>query len=248
MSCGAFGMPSILSATFPSLNSMIVGSASTLYFEAMLGYFSVFIFCVGGRRRVVLACEAVFARETCWWELFCRLFGFWFSDERGGGGWKGGKGGGGTTQTENGIDGDPPPASPCPCPRPPRLWARRRARASGTARTTWRRSPRARARAIARSCRRKTRTFPSSRESRTHPRDASNRQIFSVGGVRARRRRGFAGRGSRRARARSRRLRRGRGTPSRWETGGSLALEGALGRRRAWRSESRFRHSSKFRS
>lgn len=247
MSCGAFGMPSILSATFPSLNSMIVGSASTLYFEAMLGYFSVFIFCVGGRRRVVLACEAVFARETCW-ELFCRLFGFWFSDERGGGGWKGGKGGGGTTQTENGIDGDPPPASPCPCPRPPRLWARRRARASGTARTTWRRSPRARARAIARSCRRKTRTFPSSRESRTHPRDASNRQIFSVGGVRARRRRGFAGRGSRRARARSRRLRRGRGTPSRWETGGSLDLEGALGRRRAWRSESRFRHSSKFRS
>ena len=53
MSCGAFGMPSILSATFPSLNSMIVGSASTLYFEAMLGYFSVFIFCAGGRRRVV---------------------------------------------------------------------------------------------------------------------------------------------------------------------------------------------------
>lgn len=105
MSCGAFGMPSILSATFPSLNSMIVGSASTLYFEAMLGYFSVFIFCVGGRRRVVLACEAMFARETCWWELFCRLFGFWFSDERGGGGWKGGKGGGGTTQTENGMTG-----------------------------------------------------------------------------------------------------------------------------------------------
>ena len=94
MSCGAFGMPSILSATFPSLNSMIVGSASTLYFDAMLGYFSVFIFCAGGRRRVVLACEAVFARETCW-ELFCRLFVFWVSDERGGGGGKGGKGGGG---------------------------------------------------------------------------------------------------------------------------------------------------------
>ena len=53
MSCGAFGMPSILSVTFPSLNSMIVGSASTLYFDAMLGYFSVFIFCAGGRRRVV---------------------------------------------------------------------------------------------------------------------------------------------------------------------------------------------------
>lgn len=244
MSCGAFGMPSILSATFPSLNSMIVGSASTLYFDAMLGYFSVFIFCAGGRRRVVLACEAVFARETCW-ELFCRLFVFWVSDERGGGGGKGGKGGGGTTQTENGIDGNPPPASPCPCPLPPRLWARRRARASGTGRTTWRRSPRARARAIARSCRRKTRTFPSSRESRTHPRDASNRQVFSVGGVRARRRRGFAARGSRRARARSGRLRRSRGTPSRWETGGSLALEGALGRRRAWRSESRFRLSQR---
>ena len=116
MSCGAFGMPSILSATFPSLNSMIVGSASTLYFDAMLGYFSVFIFCVGGRRRVVLACEAVFARETCW-ELFCRLFVFWVSDERGGGGGKGGRGGGGTTQTENGIDGNQLHPVLAHCPR-----------------------------------------------------------------------------------------------------------------------------------
>ena len=217
-----------------------------MYFEAMFGYFSVFIFCVGGRRRVVLACEAAFARETCW-EAFCRLFVFWVSHERGGGGGKEGKEEEETTQTENGIDGNPPPASPCPCPLPPRLWARRRARASGTDRTTWRRSPRARARAIARSCRRKTHTFPSSRESRTL-RDASNRQVFSVGGLRARRRRGFAGRGSRRARARSGRLSRSRWTPSRWETGGSLALEGALGRRRAWRSESGFRHSTKLRS
>jgi len=64
MSCGAFGMPSILSATFPSLNSMIVGSASTLYFEAMLGYFSVFIFCVGGRRRVVLVRWCLLVRRS----------------------------------------------------------------------------------------------------------------------------------------------------------------------------------------
>ena len=64
MSCGAFGMPSILSATFPSLNSMIVGSASTLYFEAMLGYFSVFIFCVGGRRRVVLVRWCLLVRRA----------------------------------------------------------------------------------------------------------------------------------------------------------------------------------------
>ena len=64
MSCGAFGMPSILSATFPSLNSMIVGSASTLYFEAMLGYFSVFIFCVGGRRRVVLVRRCLLVRRA----------------------------------------------------------------------------------------------------------------------------------------------------------------------------------------
>ena len=216
-----------------------------MYFEAMLGYFSVFIFCVGGRRRVVLVRRCLLVRRAggnC--SVVFSVFGSRTKEAEEDG--KEGKGEEGRRRQK--TDGDPPPASPCPCPRPPRLWARRRARASGTARTTWRRSPRARARAIARSCRRKTRTFPSSRESRTHPRDASNRQIFSVGGVRARRRRGFAGRGSRRARARSRRLRRGRGTPSRWETGGSLDLEGALGRRRAWRSESRFRHSSKFRS
>ena len=64
MSCGAFGMPSILSATFPSLNSMIVGSASTLYFDAMLGYFSVFIFCAGGRRRVVRVRRCLLVRRA----------------------------------------------------------------------------------------------------------------------------------------------------------------------------------------
>lgn len=230
MSCGAFGMPSILSATFPSLNSMIVGSASTLYFEAMLGYFSVFIFCVGGRRRVVLVRWCLLARRAGNCPVVFSVVGSRTEEAEE----EGKEGNEGKEeeqqQREKSWHRDPPPASPCPCPRPPRLWARRRARASGTGRTTWRRSPRAPARAIARSCRRKTRTFPSSRESRTHRRDAS---IFSVGGVRARRRRGFAARRSRHARARSRRLRRSRRTPSRWETGGSLALEGARGRRRA---------------
>ena len=92
----------------------------------------MFIFCVGGRRRVVLACEAVFARETCW-EAFCRLFVFWVSGRKRRRRRERRRRRRRTTQTENGIDGNPPPASPCPCPLPPRLWARRRARASGTA-------------------------------------------------------------------------------------------------------------------
>ena len=44
MSCVASGKPSMRSTCCPFLNSMMVGNASILYLDAMLGYFSVLIF------------------------------------------------------------------------------------------------------------------------------------------------------------------------------------------------------------